>query len=78
MEKETADIIIQLFTALTNWSQDHWAKLHALEWVLELHPEMRQEYQQALARIRAGGAAQTNSQSASAALDNLRANLLRD
>lgn len=78
MEKDTADKILQLLTALTNWSHDHWAKLHALESMLELHPEMRQEYQQALTRIRAGGAAQTNSQSTSAALDSLRSKLLRD
>jgi hypothetical protein len=35
MDKETANIILQLFGALTTWSQDHWAKLHALEEMLK-------------------------------------------
>ena len=78
MEKETADLILQLFVALTNWSQDHWEKLWALEKMLDSHPEMWKEYQQKLNLVRQSGAAQTNRQSIETALNNLRSKLLGD
>ena len=78
MDKQTADIILQLLTALTNWSHDHWMKLHAMERVLEQHPQMKMQYQQEMMRVRQSPAAQTNFQSSEAALNNLRAKLLRD
>ena len=78
MEKDTADLILQLFTALTSWSQDHWEKLWALEKMLDSHPELASEYQRKLNLVRQTGAAQTNRLSASNALDNLRAKLGRE
>lgn len=78
MEKDTSDLILQLFGALTNWSQDHWEKLWAFEKMLDSHPEMWNEYQQKLNLVRQSGAAQTNRQSVEAALNNLRSKLLRE
>ncbi len=78
MEKETADLILQLFTALTNWNQDHWEKLWALEKMLDSHPDLLSEYQRKLNLVRQTGAAQTNRLSTSTVLDNLRAKLLRE
>jgi hypothetical protein len=78
MEQETVRMLIQVLGALTNHTQEYWLKITAMERVLDSHPEVKAEFDYQVGRLENDPAVRTNREASEAALDTLRARLLRD